>query len=783
MKNSRLKVNRVIIISAGIILLLALLIIVFISPITKHLIEKNDEKWTGRQITLDRAYVNPFTGYVSFSNVKFYEPQSDSIFLSVGNLSGTFNLLDIFHGQYIINELTLDHPVGNIIEDKKIFNFDSFIRFITPEHPDTTHRPSNFNILKIKIKDGEFHYLQKEIPVTYFIRNADIESDGQLWDADSVTFKFHFLSGPSSGSIQGTYTVNFKSNDYHYSIVVHDFDLTPIQQYLKDIANYGTFRAKLEADLQSVGNFSDAQNVRTTGQLTVLDFHFGKNPKEDYAAFDKLKLAIHEVAPMNQIYFLDSMILSRPRFKYEQYDHFDNVQAMFAKNGGNIEVSESDPDRFNLIIEIAHYIKILSQDFFHSFYRINRLSIEDADFLYNDYSPAEKFFIAATPLDITADSIDKRNESVEMQLKSGIKPFGNFSIAVKIKPADSSTFDLHYQFQKIPATLFNPYLISYTSYPLDRGTIESYGSWKVKLGIINSDNHVVIVDPRVTKRIKNKDTHWIPLPLVMSFVREYGNVIDYEIPITGNMKNPKFHLHDVIMDILKNIFVKPPTTPYRMEVKTLENQIENYLSIKWRTGKSDLTKEEKKFITEMADYLHDNPSSSIVITPVLFTEKEKEHLLFFEAKKKYFLAVNKDKELLTESDSAEIDKMSIKDSSFIRYLEKHVHDKMLFTTQEKCSRIVDAQKVNVALNNLKKQRAETFLSIFKKKGVDQQIRIMNSESAVPYNGFSFYKINYPDKVPESLSDAYRKLNELNVEVPRKKFLKERKMTMTPSLSQ
>ena len=53
---------------------------------------------------------------------------------------------------------------------------------------------------------------------------------------------------------------------------------------------------------------------------------------------------------------------------------------------------------------------------------------------------------------------------------------------------------------------------------------------------------------RLSKRIKNDDMNWIPMPLVMAFIRERGNVIDYEIPISGNLKNPKFHFRDVVFD-------------------------------------------------------------------------------------------------------------------------------------------------------------------------------------------------------------------------------------------
>lgn len=45
----------------GVVIAVMVVVILFISPITKYLIEKYDEKYTGRQITLGLTYVNPFT--------------------------------------------------------------------------------------------------------------------------------------------------------------------------------------------------------------------------------------------------------------------------------------------------------------------------------------------------------------------------------------------------------------------------------------------------------------------------------------------------------------------------------------------------------------------------------------------------------------------------------------------------------------------------------------------------------------------------------------------------
>src|SRR3569832_2121101 len=143
------------------------------------------------------------------------------------------------------------------------------------------------------------------------------------------------------------------------------------------MANYGRFRANLDADMKAVGNFKDAQDVRATGRLSINDFHVGKTKKEDYAAFDTLKLAILELSPKNKKYLFDTLSLIHPYIKYEQYEHLDNIQMMFGKKGENVKVAtEQSHVQFNLVVEIAHYVKLLARNFFQSYYRINHLAID-----------------------------------------------------------------------------------------------------------------------------------------------------------------------------------------------------------------------------------------------------------------------------------------------------------------------------------------------------------------------------------------------------------------------
>jgi hypothetical protein len=769
------KLKKIVKISIISIIILVVLVIAFISPLTKYFVEKYDIKYTGREITMDWAYVNPFSGYLHFSNLKIYELDSDTIFFSTNGLSANITMYKLLSKNYEISQFKLEQPQGVVVQNDKYFNFNDLIEKLSPTgDSSTTKEPLHFSILNIKIVNGEFHYSEVVTPINYFIKNVNIESEGYRWDVDTIPITFSFLSGIGSGDMEGNFTINSKNKDYSLAVLVHKFDLNIIGQYVKDLSNYGSFKAFLDADFKSEGNLIERDRVTSSGNIQISDFHFGKTAKEDYASFDKLVIAIHELSPQKLVYFYDSVSLNRPYFKYEKYDYLDNVQTMFGKKGANVKEANADGAKFNLVIEIANYIKVISKNFLRSNYRIDRVAIYDGEIKYNDYSLSEKFSIELNPFTFTADSVDKTHKRVNFKITSDIKPYGHFDVGISINPKDSSDFDLNYNFQKVALSMFNPYLIKYTSFPLDRGTVEVKGLWTVRNGIINSNNHLIIIDPRVGNRLKNKNSKWLPMRFIMFFVRERGNVIDYEIPITRNLKNPKLELRDVIFDALENVFVKPATTPYLIVVRNVELEIEKSLSLKWEMRNSRLTSTQKFFLKRMVHFIKENPEATIVVNPQEYELKEKEYILFYEAKKRYFMKYYvKNNQSFNKYDSIKVEKMSIKDSLFVHYLNGQIHDSLLFTVQDKCLKLIGFNVVDLKYKILCQQRTEVFMNYFKAAGIEKRVKVANGKIGIPYNGYSLYKIEYKGDFPEYLLKAYRRMNKLNNEAPRRKFKRAR----------
>jgi hypothetical protein len=321
--------------------------------------------------------------------------------------------------------------------------------------------------------------------------------------------------------------------------------------------------------------------------------------------------------------------------------------------------------------------------------------------------------------------------------------------------------------------LFNPYLITYTSFPLDRGIIELNGTTLVRNDVIHSDNHLLVLDTRVAKRLKKDDTKWIPMPLIMSIVRSPGNAIDFSIPIGGDLRDPHFHIWDVVGQIFENILIKPPYTPYMEKAKAVEDVVEKSLYIKWDLRSAELTSDQEKFIGGMADFLKSRPTSSIQISSDDYIDKEKEYILLYEAKKKYFLMTHRQSKV-SEEDSLTIDRMSVKDSGFVHYLTAQPGVELLYSVQEKCEHLLGKPFIDEKFMRLVKERKVLFLSRFKENGTAAQVKFVSTRNVIPFNGFSCYKIEYKGDKPVDLLEAYDKLVSINNMNPRRKYAAKRR---------
>lgn len=731
-----------------------ILLIIVASPLARYLIQKHDVRYTGREITLQRAIVNPIGGSVSLRNLKLYEAENDSVFISFGRLSANMSMLKMLTGVYQVNSIRLVDPRIDIFRDDTIFNFTDLIERFAVKEDSLEEETLKLNFGEIEIRNGLITYGEAEIKTGTEISEINFFSPGKKWNDDIIEGEYSFK--PGSGRAEGNFTINLKTFDYNAGFRLTAFNPGVFIEYLEKYAVKASLRGNINIDLISEGNFNEPLNGRAQGNIEIKNFHFGKDSLNDYASFDRLLVEMREVDLKENKFYFDSILLNKPDILYQMYDTLDNFRRLLTP-----EIEEEAKEAADTV---DYLVDILGAD-----YNVRNFAITNGKIEFNDFSIAEKFTFLVNQFNITADSVDKQNKRLKVTTTASIIPSGDLNMVLHMDPKNEKNFDISYEFRDIPATMFNPYILTYTSYQLDRGTIEMHGTWNVRDNNISSLNHFLVVDPRDTKRVRGKDTRWVPLPLIMSVVRERGGVIDYQIPVKGNLKDPSFKLWDIITDIFRNILVKPPTTPYGIQVKNLEEEVQKTLAVKWRMRQVEIGKDQEKFVEGISDFLKDNPEAYITVEPVYHVEKEMENILLFEAKKKYFFeSKGKKVTALERRDSMEVEKLSSRDPDFLAYIEKQANNPGMLTLQEKCYMYIGREHVQERFNELMESRKREFLSFFEKDKTMDRVEMKEPQNRVPYDWFSFFGINYKGDVPESLKEAYDQLYDL-IESPRDDF--------------
>jgi hypothetical protein len=756
--NGRKRAVKIILWFLGILALLLIIIAAITPPVAKRLVEKHDVEYTGREISVGNILVNPLTIALRVNDLVMFEQQSDTVFMSVEKFKVNFSLLKLLRGVYEIKSVKVTRPEIRVVRDDSLFNFTDLIERFAPE--DTISEELMLNVRNISLKDGKINYYEKNLPVEIGITEIYFYSKGMFWDVDTITGEFSLV--PGEGRVSGDFMFDQDSLDYRMAMVVENLDAGLFEPYLDEMAGRSHLEALLNLDIKASGNFNRPLEGRAAGKFEMKDVRFGPNPENNFFSLERFLVSFNDIDMEKKRFYFDSILIDKPSVLFARYDTLDNFRRMFstwlAKEVGE-EVEEE-------VDSISFLIKMQDWD-----YELKNFALKEGRIEFDDYSIAEKFSLIIVPFNIKADSIDKDNRRVKVSFDGGIVPAGKFRADLSMDPEDEKNFAFSYEFRNIPAPLFNPYIITHSSYQLDRGTIEMHGTWNVVDSKINSLNHFLVLDPRNYEKVKGKDTKWVPLPLILSLTREQGGVIDYQIPVKGDLNDPSFILSDVISDILRNILVKPPATPYRLEVRKAEEKIEKILSVKWKMRRAKVEDGQDKFLEDIAEFLEENPEASLVVQPIMHAEKEKENLLLFEAKKKYFIESGRiEGPKLKDKDSMEIDNMSTREKEFIRYLDKSLKNPELLTIQEKCARFIGWDLVNQKYDELLKMRRNAFLAYFRDNDTDKRVEVLAVKNQVPANWFSYYKIDYKGDIPEKLKEAFDKLYEANTEPPRRKYL-------------
>lgn len=749
--------RKILLITGCSIAVLLLLVWLLLSPIAESIIEKNSVKWTGRKIEMKSLWINPLTASVSVKDLKIYEADQKAIFISVAKIYANITLYKALAGNYEITEFSIVSPATKIIQSGTAFNFDDLVKKFSSSEKDTTtgnEAPTKWSLLKLAVTDASLIYASTTPQSEIMVDSLNLFSKDIAYNNPEYLFNINLMMR-TGGKLKSDLFIDTEKKLYTAATSARDLNLNFLLPYIKDFMLIRAFNGTVNSESLLTGDMDKTENLALSGSLHITDFSVIDTLNEKLASVENISIKVDSINSASGLYNFNKISVIHPFANIAMYDKGFNYERIMITRGADSSAGENAPveEYTNVFVTMAHYIRTLTQSYMLTDYKIDSLNIENGEINFRDYTLEDHFNFVLDSANITSTQVDSKAEKIHVDVSSGLNRSGKLTGSLNLYTANMNNMDINYKIENMLISDINPYSKFYVATPFVTGIVYYADSTTIR------DQHLVSSNLFRVEQIKagNKTgnpLYDIPVRLAITLLTDLKGNINLDIPVEGDLNDPKFKVWPIAWQVLKNIMLKAVTAPYRLLANAFGGHEDDYKEIPFYYLQRSLTEKQLSNLDKVSKVLAGKQDFKVDLMQVSNDAEEAEWLAVFEMKKHYFNLQATDS--LSENDHARVDGLSVKDSLFVQFVnQKTNNSNSLLSVQEKCVQFFGRENLVQKVSGYK-QRRNNFLQQYlvnEKKLPASQIFITTNDSLgnATKNNIPRFVVNY--NVAESDSTA------------------------------
>ncbi|MBH0182713.1 MAG: DUF748 domain-containing protein [Nitrospira sp.] len=159
----------------------------------------------------------------------------------------------------------------------------------------------------------------------------------------------------------------------------------------------------------------------------------------------------------------------------------------------------------------------------------------------------------------------KQIKKADVDLAGKIDRAAPLKIVGKINPLSEEAFtDLVITLQGMDVTPAGPYSGKYAGYGLSKGKLSLDLKYKISQQVLEAENLVSIDQLTFGKKVESPDATSLPVPLLVALLQDRKGLIEVDLPIRGDLKDPDFKYGRVVISTLLNLLGKVVASPFSL---------------------------------------------------------------------------------------------------------------------------------------------------------------------------------------------------------------------------
>ncbi|MEZ5084639.1 MAG: DUF748 domain-containing protein, partial [Bacteroidales bacterium] len=540
----------------GSLLGIIILGLILLPGIVKNYAVKHSKELIGRQIAIDKLKLNYLAGKLKITDFKMYEANEKDIFFSFDTLFVDFIPFKYFVDEFVMESFYLKGLNVNVVQYDSTFNFDDLVTFHTSGldtvPADTSNiDPFKFQLSNIELKGAVFNFDDRTINKVTQLNDISFFIPFIGWNQEEKSEAGLRFAFKHEGYFESAMNVDPINGDFDAEITIYHLYLNAFREYAANYARINDLNGMFNSNLTISGNIYEAEKSLVSGNIEILDFLMKDQKDREFLGTKKLDCLLKEVDVANMSFVFDSVTLVEPYVYFELdstsnnfFDIFelntaDSASAMIAENSSDTTFDENSDSLY---------------------YALNFLQIKKGIVDYTDNLTGEPFDYHLSDIELSADSIKSNSEWIDLYAQMMLNNRGTLVAEVAFNPANPLDINLEYVISDFQLGDLNIYSRHYMGFPIVYGDMYYKSETQIMAGQLISENKLVMEHVELGE--KSGGLYSLPLKFALFLLKDKHGVINLDIPVRGDLNDPKVSIGKIVWNTFKNLIVKVASAPF-----------------------------------------------------------------------------------------------------------------------------------------------------------------------------------------------------------------------------
>jgi hypothetical protein len=248
--------------------------------------------------------------------------------------------------------------------------------------------------------------------------------------------------------------------------------------------------------------------------------------------------------------------------------------------------------------------------------RIDRIAVHEGTMDFADLSLTPPFATGIHKLEGSIRELSSAEAAhATVDLNGEVSSDSPVRIAGTVNPLNErGNTDISLSFKNIELTTFTPYSGRFMGYRIEKGKLSLDLSYQVAGRELKGENKVFLNQFTLGERVESAEATKLPVRFALALLKDSEGNIDLDLPVHGNLDDPKFSVGRVILKILLNLIVKAVSSPFKLLGALVGGGKDtDYGAVDFAAGSAALSESQGLHVDHLATALADRPNLQLEI--------------------------------------------------------------------------------------------------------------------------------------------------------------------------